>query len=87
MGHADTRAFLHHVISQIFASFASILLSFPRMLIDYCAHITDTLKHLLQWSGRTEQLHQQLNRDIVKSIFILHVVWKLKSLNCILSHF
>ena len=28
----------------------------------------------LQWSGRTEQLHQQLNRDIVKSIFKL--VWK-----------
>ena len=28
----------------------------------------------LQWSGRTEQLHQQLNRDIVKSIFKLE--WK-----------
>ena len=47
MGHVDTRAFLHLVRSQIFAPFASILLSFPRMRIDYWVRIIDTLKRLL----------------------------------------
>ena len=26
-------------------------------------------KATVQWSGRTEQLYQQLNRDIVKTVF------------------
>ena len=47
MGHVDTRALLNLVRSQIFALFASMLLSFPRMRIDYWARIIDTLKHLL----------------------------------------
>ena len=39
----------------------------------------------LQWSGRTEQLHQQLNRDIVKSIFKL--VWKRMETEKFKQHF
>ena len=46
MGHVDTRAFLHQALSQIFAPFAGILLSFSRMLMDYWVRI-DTLKRLL----------------------------------------
>ena len=43
-------------------------------VIYICAKSWNYAYLVLQWSGRTEQLHQQLNRDIVKIIFKL--VWK-----------
>ena len=46
-------------------------------------HTWEKIYIALQWSGRTEQLHQQLNRDIVKTILKLHVInlWKWVELN------
>ena len=79
MGHVDTRAFLNLVRSQIFALFASMLLSFPRMRIDYWARIirhTETsvsggyLTHILvNLKSESKQKHHQ---KFVGGILILH---------------
>ena len=52
------------------------------------ARIAETPKHrhtCLQWSGRTEQLHRQLKRDIVKSI--LKLVWEWIEIKKFKEHF
>ena len=62
-----------HVESKYYNSSALVLILLY-LEIKYLRNVRTSLDLILQWSGRTEQLHQQLSRDIVKSIFKL--VWK-----------